>query len=61
MKKHIKARREKLRQMSEREAQARCTHCKKPLTKMDIFGGLRFCSFDCRDAALDYIEKAGER
>lgn len=61
MKKHIKARRERNEQLGKREAQARCAHCKKPLEKVDILGGMRFCSFDCRDAALDYIDAVIER
>ena len=61
MKKHVKERRAKNLELGKREAAARCAHCKQPLTTMEIRGGFRFCSFECRDAALEYVDEIMNR
>ncbi len=52
MKKHIQARRERNRELAEREAVARCAYgnCRLPLPKMFIEAGMRFCDDLCQDA-----------
>jgi hypothetical protein len=52
LKKHIQARRERTRELAEREAVARCAYgnCRLPLPKMFIEAGMRFCDHQCQDA-----------
>lgn len=60
MRKHLKARRERIRQIEQAEAKARCAYCKAPFTetgqKFESFLNARaFCSEWCLKAAEDYI------
>lgn len=59
--KRLDARREKNRALAQRDARARCQHCREPLSSQKLAAGFRFCSDDCRDAALDYIDNVVER
>jgi len=57
LRKYLKERREKNRLLAERDAANRCTHCRKVMAKVDVLGGFRFCSWDCREAAMEFIDK----
>ena len=50
MRKHVQARRDRLREIAEREFAARCQHCKVKLEAVRIQMGERFCSEDCRES-----------
>jgi hypothetical protein len=58
MKAHVKARRERNLELGKQEAAARCAYgnCRKPLPKMFISQGLRFCDSWCQDAEWAWLE-----
>lgn len=62
-KKAIEQRRQRNRELAQLDARNRCGYCKKPLPKTGVhtsLGQLRsFCSVECLDAALEFVEASG--
>lgn len=57
MRKHVASRRQKLRDLAEREYANRCAHCKTALSAVRIQMGERFCSTDCSDDHAAFEER----
>ncbi len=51
----ITARRERLRELAEQEAAARCRQCKTPLERVRRDMAIPFCSSECEDDHLAFL------
>lgn len=54
-KKHVTARRERLRQIAASEWAARCQHCHLPLSAVRLQMGQRFCDDTCEETELAFL------
>jgi len=57
IRKHVLARRQKLRELAEQDAANRCRHCKTVLERVRVQMGEPFCSTDCEDDHLAFLAR----
>lgn len=57
---HVKARITRNRELAERDMAARCAQCRKPLLRVRLEMGERFCDQDCNEEYAAIRERLAE-